>query len=289
MLRKELFKRPSNELENYNKFYKTVLPDVPNEMCVLCPVCKQTLYTGSLYENSNVCPKCGYHFRINARQRINIITDENSFVELYGDLSSKNPIHFPNYEQKLRQAQLASAEKEAVVCGTAKITGSDCAIFVMDPYFMMGSMGIVVGEKITRIFEYAKENALPVIGFIVSGGARMQEGILSLMQMAKTSGAVKLHSDAHNLYIAVLTDPTTGGVTASFGMEADIILAEPNALIGFAGPRVIEQTMRQKLPAGFQRAEFLLEKGFIDAIVDRKSQKQTLSKLLWLHKKEESK
>lgn len=287
MLRKELFRRPSNELENYNKFYKTVLPDVPNEMCVLCPVCKQTLFTGVLHENCNVCPKCGYHFRINARQRIHIVTDENTFVELYGDLSSKNPIQFPNYEQKLKQAQLASAEKEAVVCGTAKISGFDCAVFVMDPYFMMGSMGTVVGEKITRIFEYAKENSLPVIGFIVSGGARMQEGILSLMQMAKTSGAVKLHSDAHNLYIAVLTDPTTGGVTASFGMQADIILAEPNALIGFAGPRVIEQTMRQKLPAGFQRAEFLLEKGFIDAIIDRKCQKQSLSNLLWLHKKEE--
>ncbi len=287
MLTKELIRRPKNELENYNKHFKAVLPDVPNELCVLCPVCKQTLFTGSLQENANVCPKCGHHFRINARQRIDMITDEGTFVEFYGNISSRNPIQFPNYEEKLKQAQLASAEKEAVVCGTAKVSGFDCALFVMDPYFMMGSMGTVVGEKITRIFEYATEHSMPVVGFTVSGGARMQEGILSLMQMAKTSGAVKLHSDAHNLYLAVLTDPTTGGVTASFAMEADIILAEPNALIGFAGPRVIEQTMRQKLPAGFQRSEFLLEKGFIDAIVNRKIQKATIARILSLHTKGE--
>jgi acetyl-CoA carboxylase carboxyl transferase beta subunit len=289
MLRKELFRKPKNELENYNKYGKTAFPDVPNELCVLCPACKQTLFTSALQENASICPKCGYHFRINARQRINLVTDENTFSEFYGGITSKNPIQFPGYDEKLKQAQLASAEKEAVVCGTAKISGVDCALFVMDLYFMMGSMGTAVGEKITRIFEYATEHALPVIGFTVSGGARMQEGILSLMQMAKTSGAVKLHSDARNLYLAVLTDPTTGGVTASFAMEADIILAEPNALIGFAGPRVIEQTMRQKLPTGFQRAEFLLEKGFVDAIVDRKAQKEAISRILSLHAKGESK
>jgi len=288
MLKKDLFRKPQNELETYSKHFKKRLPDIPSEMCVLCPACKETLFTDALNENCNVCPKCGNHFRVNARQRIHMIADEATFTELYKDLSSTNRIQFPNYEQKLQQAQLASAEKEAVVCGTAKISGFPCAMFVMDAYFMMGSMGTVVGEKITRIFEYATEHALPVVGFIVSGGARMQEGILSLMQMAKTSGAVKLHSDAGNFYLAILTDPTTGGVTASFAMEADIILAEPNALIGFAGPRVIEQTMRQKLPAGFQRAEFLVERGFIDLISDRKGQKKLITRLLSLHTKEES-
>lgn len=288
MLRKDLFRRPRNELEGYGRHLKKTLPDVPSEMCVLCPSCKEILFTGALNDNYHVCPKCGYHFRMNARQRLNMITDESSFSELYNNLLSKNLIQFPHYEEKLKQARLASGEREAVVCGTATIFGFSCAIFVMDPYFMMGSMGTVVGEKITRIFEYATEHSLPVVGYIVSGGARMQEGILSLMQMAKTSGAVKLHSDAGNLFLAVLTDPTTGGVTASFGMEADIILAEPNSLIGFAGPRVIEQTIRQKLPAGFQRAEFLLEKGFVDLIVERKDQKSQIAKLLSFHAKEES-
>lgn len=287
MLKKEFFRRPKNELENYSRHFKTVPPDVPNEMCVLCPSCKKTLFTGALNENCNVCPKCGYHFRMNARQRISMLTDENTFQELYGGMLSKNPIDFPNYPEKIKHARLESAEKEAVVCGTAAIGGNSCALFVMEPRFMMGSMGTVVGEKITRIFEYALAHSLPVVGYTVSGGARMQEGILSLMQMAKTSGAVKLHSDAGNLYIAVLTDPTTGGVTASFAMEADIILSEPNALIGFAGPRVIEQTIRQKLPAGFQRAEFLLEKGFVDAIVERKNQRKQIAGLLSLHKRRE--
>ncbi len=288
MLRKDLFRKPRNELEGYGRHLKKTLPDVPSEMCVLCPSCKEILFTSSLNENYHVCPKCGYHFRMNARQRLNMFTDEGSFTELFGNLISRNRIQFPHYEEKLKQARLASGEREAVVCGTATVSGYPCAVFVMDPYFMMGSMGTVVGEKITRTFEYATEHSLPVVGYIVSGGARMQEGILSLMQMAKTSGAVKLHSDAGNLFLAVLTDPTTGGVTASFGMEADIILAEPNSLIGFAGPRVIEQTIRQKLPAGFQRAEFLLEKGFVDLIVERNNQKNEIAKLLSFHAKEES-
>jgi len=287
MLRKDLFRRPQNELESFGRHSKRLTPDIPSEMCVLCPSCKETLFTGALNDNLHVCPKCGHHFRMNARQRLNMIADEGSFSELYNNLMSKNVIQFPHYEEKLKQARLASAEREAVICGTAEISGFPCALFVMDAYFMMGSMGTVVGEKITRIFEYAAENSLPVVGFIVSGGARMQEGILSLMQMAKTSGAVKLHSDAGNLYLAVLTDPTTGGVTASFGMEADIIMAEPRSLIGFAGPRVIEQTIRQKLPAGFQRAEFLLEKGFVDLIVERKDQKTQIAKLLSFHAKGE--
>jgi acetyl-CoA carboxylase carboxyl transferase subunit beta len=223
MFKKELFKKPKNELEGNVKLSKVITPEVPNEMCVSCPGCKQTLYTSMLNENYNVCPKCGHHFRINARQRINMIIDENTFVEMNGGLGSKNIINFPGYDEKLKHANLESAEKEAVICGTGEILGFKCAIFVMDPYFMMGSMGTVVGEKITLLFEYAKEQSLPVIGFTVSGGARMQEGILSLMQMAKTSGAVKLHSDAGNLYTVVLADPTTGGVTASFAMEGDII------------------------------------------------------------------
>ncbi|HEX2986201.1 MAG TPA: acetyl-CoA carboxylase, carboxyltransferase subunit beta [Caproiciproducens sp.] len=285
MLTKNLFKKPENPLEWYDKSSISSMPDIPDEMCVSCSKCKAILLTGDLNENARVCPKCGFHFRMNARQRIGLIADENSFQEIDAQLRSTNRIGFPNYEKKLWHAQLESGENEAVICGTAAIGGSECCLFVMEPYFMMGSMGTVVGEKITRLFEYAAQNRLPVIGYTVSGGARMQEGILSLMQMAKTSAAVKRHSDGGNLYVAVLTDPTTGGVTASFAMEADIILAEPGALIGFAGPRVIEQTMRQKLPPNFQRAEFLLEKGFIDDIVPRGRQKEYLSGLLSLHKR----
>ena len=284
MLKKGLFRKPRNELETFGKYIKTAQPSIPDEMCISCPSCKTTLFVSELSENLNVCTNCGHHFRINARQRIDMIADRQSFSEMFGDMESRNLIDFPNYNIKLRNAGLESAEKEAVICGTAKIGGYDCAMFVMEPYFMMGSMGTVVGEKITRLFEYAAEKSLPVVGFTVSGGARMQEGILSLMQMAKTSGAVKKHSDRGNLYVAVLTDPTTGGVTASFAMEGDIIIAEPNALICFAGPRVIEQTIKQKLPPNFQRAEFLLEKGFIDAIVGRKKQRAYLTRVLSLHK-----
>jgi len=212
-----------------------------------------------------------------------MIVDEDSFVEHDKNLVSKNILKFPDYDSKLKKAKDTSNEKEAVVCGVAKIKGMECALFVMNSEFMMGSMGVVVGEKVTRLFEYATQNRLSVVGFTVSGGARMQEGVLSLMQMAKTSCAVKRHNDTGLLYITVLTDPTTGGVTASFAMEGDIILAEPGALIAFAGPRVIEQTIKQKLPEGFQRSEFLLEKGFIDAIVERKALRDTLANILKLH------
>ena len=285
MLTKNLFKKPENPLEWYDARSKNSLPDIPDQMCVSCPKCKAILLTGDLIENGRVCPKCGYHFRMNARQRIGLIADEDTFEERDAQMSSSNLIGFPNYDKKLWHAKLESGESEAVVCGTAAVGGNPCCLFVMEPYFMMGSMGTVVGEKVTRIFEYAAQNSLPVIGYTVSGGARMQEGILSLMQMAKTSAAVKRHGDAGNLYVSVLTDPTTGGVTASFAMEADLILAEPGALIGFAGPRVIEQTMRQKLPPNFQRAEFLLEKGFVDEIVPRNSQKDYLSRLLSMHRR----
>lgn len=285
MLKKGLFKKPKNELESYGKISKKTIPSVPEDICIACPSCKTTLFLSELHDNYNVCGKCNYHYKINVRQRIDLVADENSFVEMYEDLTSKNILNFPGYDKKLKNAFLESSENEAVICGTAKVGGYPTAIFVMNPYFMMGSMGTVVGEKITRLFEYALENSLPVIGFTVSGGARMQEGLFSLMQMAKTSGAVKRHGDAGNLYVAVLTDPTTGGVTASFAMEADIIIAEPGALIGFAGPRVIEQTIRQKLPPGFQRAEFLLEKGFLDDVINRKKQKEYLTNILAIHNK----
>lgn len=283
MLKKRLFKRPKNELETYDKHAKTARPFVPDEMCIVCPSCKKTLFVSDLADDLEVCAKCSHHFRINMRQRINIVTDHDSFKELYSELTSENLLNFPDYDNKLQHARLESGENEAVICGTAEIGGYACAIFVMEPYFMMGSMGTIVGEKITRIFEYASENRLPVIGFTVSGGARMQEGILSLMQMAKTSGAVKRHGDGGNLYITVLTDPTTGGVTASFAMEGDIIIAEPKALIGFAGPKIVEQTIKQKLPVGFQRAETLRKKGFVDEVVHRKDQKEYITKLLSLH------
>jgi len=284
MLRKGLFKKPKNELEAQHRTKHKTDPAIPSELCRSCPSCKQLSFTSDLENNFHVCPKCGHHFRINARQRLNMIIDQDTFVEQYHEMSSSNRLDFPDYEEKLEQAALFSHENEGVVIGTGKIDNRKVAFFVMEATFMMGSMGQVVGEKITLIFEYALKHQLPVIGYTVSGGARMQEGMLALMQMAKTSGAVKRHSDAGLLYLTILTDPTTGGVTASFAMEGDIILAEPEALIAFAGPRVIEQTIRQRLPKGFQRAEFLLEKGFVDAIVPRNIQKETLTQLLTLHK-----
>ena len=250
---------------------------------VACPQCKKELDSGDLDDNRRVCPYCRHHFKLNPRRRLRLICDDNSFKEIDAGLTSKNILNFPGYEGKISHAVLDCGEPEAVTCGTARIGGTPAAVFVMNPYFMMGSMGSVVGEKITRLFELAARERLPVVGFTVSGGARMQEGIVSLMQMVKTSGAVKRHSDAGLLYICVLTDPTTGGVTASFAMEADITLAEPFALIAFAGPRVIEQTIRRKLPDGFQSAEFLLEKGFVDQIADRKRQRRLISDLLRLH------
>ncbi len=276
-----LFRSPQNELEKGGK----LVPEEDAGIRTTCPHCGAQLPLNELQDNLHVCTACGYHFRMGPRDRIVYLTDEESFSELYGDKKSRDVLNFPGYEQKLRNAKLASREREGVVCGTAKVGGEDCALFVMDPNFMMGSMGTVVGEKITSLFEYAAEHSLPVVGFTVSGGARMQEGILSLMQMAKTSAAVRKHSDAGNFYLTVLTDPTTGGVTASFAMDGDIIMAEPGATIGFAGARVIEQTIRKKLPQGFQKAEFLLDHGFVDLIVPRTEQKETIGKLLKLHRK----
>ena len=274
------FVKPKNELENTAEKQQNV-PFVPDEMWVKCTKCNAMLLTTDMEENLHVCTHCDHHFRMSAKQRIELLADKNSFVEQNGGLTGRNLLDFPGYNEKLEKAKKKA--NESVRCGEFTIDGIRTELCVMDAEFMMGSMGTVTGEKITRAFEYATENALPVIICTVSGGARMQEGILSLMQMAKTSGAVKRHSDAGLLYITVLTDPTTGGVTASFAMEGDIILAEPNALVAFAGPRVIEQTMRQKLPKDFQTSEFVLQKGFIDAVVQRSSLKPTLVKLLKLH------
>lgn len=278
-----LFRSPQNELE---KGGTRGVEENNTAILTTCPVCegKQTEY--DLWDNFNVCIHCGHHFRITPRQRLDLLIDPDSFQEMDKDMKSRDVLDFPGYNAKLRNAQLASREREGVLCGTASILGEKCAIFIMDAKFMMGSMGTVVGEKITRIFEYAAENSLPVIGYTVSGGARMQEGILSLMQMAKTSAAVKRHSDAGLFYLAALTDPTTGGVTASFAMEGDIIMAEPGATIGFAGARVIEQTIRKKLPQGFQTAEFLLEHGFVDLVVPRGQHRETAAYLLKVHGKE---
>ncbi len=251
---------------------------------ITCKKCGHEESAYKLSENHYVCTACGYYYRIGARDRIRLVTDKNSFHELFTGLKSQDFLHFPSYQQKLDKAAETSGEEDAVVCGIAAIAGIRFAMFVMEPKFMMASMGSVVGEKITRLFEYATEYKLPVIGFTASGGARMQEGVISLMQMAKVSAAVKAHSNAGQLYVTVLTDPTTGGVTASFAMQGDIILAEPGALIGFAGRRVVEQTTKSKLPDNFQSAEFLLEHGFVDAIIPRSELRDTLAELLLIHK-----
>ncbi|WP_337663811.1 acetyl-CoA carboxylase, carboxyltransferase subunit beta [Suilimivivens sp.] len=273
--------KPKNQLEEGGRSSAPVQRDA-GEPEKKCPNCHKDIPLSRLWANDLVC-SCGYHFRMKARQRIQMITDKGSFHELYPNMKADNPLNFPGYKEKLETVRVASSEKEAVVCGTAAIGKQKCCLFVMEPYFMMGSMGSAVGEKVTILFEYAVQHRLPVIGFTVSGGARMQEGLLSLMQMAKISAAVKRHSDAGLLYIAVLTDPTTGGVTASFAMEADIILAEPGATVGFAGARVIEQTTRKTLPEGFQKSEFVLKHGFIDSIIQRSSQKKYLNELLKMH------
>ena len=251
----------------------------------VCKKCGKTWQYKEFSENAMICPGCGGYERMGAYERIGLVCDKDSFSETDKNLKSKNTIDFPGYDEKLKSAMKSSGLNEGVVTGTAEMSGIECGIFVMDSRFMMGSMGTVVGEKITRLFELATEKHLPVIGFTASGGARMQEGILSLMQMAKVSGAVKRHSDEKNLYITVLTDPTTGGVTASFAMLGDIIVSEPKALVGFAGARVIEQTTGKKLPEGFQSAEFMLEHGFIDMIEERKRLKNTLANILKIHRK----
>ena len=267
--------------KNYITF--TRRPEVPEGLLRKCNKCGGAIIAEDVKKDHYICPKCGGYFRVHARRRIEMVTDKGSFEEWDSDLQGGNPLEYKGYEEKLEKLQEKTGLSEAVITGKAKIDGRETAIGVCDGRFLMASMGEAVGEKIARAVERATEERLPVILFACSGGARMQEGIVSLMQMAKTSAALKHHSDAGLLYISILTDPTTGGVTASFAMLGDVILAEPKALIGFAGPRVIEQTIGQKLPEGFQRAEFLLEHGFLDAIVERPQMKAVLSKILALH------
>lgn len=248
-----------------------------------CDSCKEILYKADVKANYSICPNCGKHFRLSARRRLIQIIDDGTFIEMDEDLPEVNPLDFEGYTEKIESLREKIKINEAVRTGVGRIHGFKVAIAVMDGNFMMGSMGSVVGEKITRLIEKAIQDKLPLIIFSVSGGARMQEGIISLMQMAKTSSAIARLNDAGLLYISVLTDPTTGGVTASFASLGDIILAEPDCLVGFAGKRVIEQTIKQTLPEGFQKSEFLLEHGFIDKIVDRREMKNVLAKILELH------
>ena len=264
-------------------------PEVPDGLMRKCNACKAAVFVDEVKRNHYICPHCGNYFHMPAYKRIKMLVDKNSFEEWDAHMEEKNPLSYKGYGEKLRALREKTGLDEAVVTGKGSIMGMPVALGVCDCRFLMSSMGEVVGEKITRVFERATKEQLPVILYICSGGARMQEGLVSLMQMAKTSMALRKHSDAGLLYVPVLTDPTTGGVTASFAMLGDIILAEPKALIGFAGPRVIEQTIGQKLPKGFQRAEFLLEHGFVDRIVEREDQRLVLADILKLHQPEESK
>ena len=288
---KDMFKKRTlspqeiKQAERVRKAKDTLLEfQAPEGLFQKCNCCGKPVYNEDLIENDYVCPVCGNYFRIRPKTRIAMVLDKDTFEEWDAKMDTSDPLNFPGYKNKLERQRSVTNLDEAVITGKGKILGKDVVIAVMGADFMMGSMGEVVGEKITRAVERATQMRLPIIIFTCSGGARMQEGIVSLMQMAKTSAALKRHDEAGLLYITVLTDPTTGGVTASFAMLGDIILAEPGALIGFAGPRVIEQTIGEKLPDGFQRAEFQLKHGFVDAIVEREELKDTLGKILRLHR-----
>jgi acetyl-CoA carboxylase carboxyl transferase beta subunit len=258
-------------------------PNVPQGIMTKCPKCGKVIYTKLLLKNFKKCDECGYNFKVSANERFAMILDDGELFEFDAHMTTRDPLQFPGYGDKLIKTQSQTGLVDGIVTGRGKIDGLPVMLGVMDSAFFMGSMGSTIGEKLARLFEKATKERLPVIVFTASGGARMQEGIFSLMQMAKVSAAIAKHGEAGLLYVTVLTDPTTGGVTASFAMLGDIILAEPGALIGFAGPRVIEQTIGQKLPEGFQRAEFLLEHGFVDQIVTRDRMKQTLGTIIKLH------
>lgn len=259
--------------------------DVPENLFHSCPNCKETSLFEDLMNLQYVCPHCGYPMKITAHERLRQVLDEGSFKELDKRLHLKEVPAFPGYAEKLEKLQKSTGLQEAVVCGTGKINGQKLVVCVMDSNFFMGSMGSIVGEKITRAIEYATEKKMSLLIYTTSGGARMQEGILSLVQMAKTSAALAKHSEAGLLYISYLTHPTTGGVSASFAMLGDIILSEPQCLVGFAGKRVIASTVKEELPDNFQKAEFVLEKGFIDKIVDRKDARKVLGQLLMIHER----
>lgn len=281
MMLKSLFRKreyitvSSRELNN--------IPNIPDDKWTNCNKCKNIIYKEDLQKNYNVCPNCGYHFKLSAFDRINQIFDNETFIEMFTDLSSRNPLDFDGYEEKLEANREKSKLNEAVVVGIGSINNIKVCTAIMDSNFMMGSMGSAVGEKITLLIEHATKHKLPLIIFTASGGARMQEGIFSLMQMAKISQAIAKHDSKGLLYLSIITNPTTGGVTASFAMQGDIIVAEPGATIGFAGRRVIENTIKQKLPDEFQTSEFAVEKGFVDSIVKRHDMKNYISKILSLH------
>ncbi|WP_099189238.1 acetyl-CoA carboxylase, carboxyltransferase subunit beta [Tepidibacter mesophilus] len=281
MIKKLLSKEKGYAQVSVNKKFNT--KNVDEKFWIKCESCNSNIFIKEVEENMSLCPKCNHHFKLSARKRVNLLIDEKTFEELDKDLVSMNILKFPEYEEKLERYTGKSKEKEAVITGTGKLNGIDVILCVMNSEFMMGSMGYIVGEKTTRAIENGIENKLPVIIVCASGGARMQEGIISLMQMAKTSQALNKLSENGLPYISILTDPTTGGITASFAMLGDIIMAEPNALIGFAGPRVIKQTIKQDLPEGFQKSEFLLEHGFLDLIVSRKNMKNKIHQILKMH------
>ena len=281
---KSIFKKTPVIKPEVKETASQIKPEVPEGLLKRCNKCGKGIFTEDYKKNLYICPKCGGYLRMPAQKRIEFLTEADSFEEWDTGLSTKNPLHMIGYPDKIKALQDKTKLDEAVITGKARIGENEVALMVMDGRFLMASMGEVVGEKIARGVERATKEKLPVIIFTCSGGARMQEGMTSLMQMAKTSAALKRHSDAGLLYITVLTDPTTGGVTASFAMLGDIILAEPKALIGFAGPRVIEQTIHKKLPKGFQRSEFLLKHGFIDKIVERKDMKTVLEQILTMHR-----
>ncbi|MDH4238041.1 MAG: acetyl-CoA carboxylase, carboxyltransferase subunit beta [Phycisphaerae bacterium] len=268
----------------WNGFSLRPRKEMPEGLWTKCPACEHMLYKSAVEKNLNVCPECNHHFRISAATRINYLTDEDSFQQVLGDLKTSDPLGFKfrdtTYKQRIKDDEKKSGEKEAMLIGKAFIKGRPLILAVMEPNFLMGSMGAVVGEKLCAAVDMAMDEKLPLVVFSCSGGARMHEGVVSLGQMAKTSAAMARYDDSGGLFISVLTDPTTGGVTASFAMLGDCIIAEPGALIGFAGPRTIAETIKVELPEGFQTAEFMLEHGFVDMIVDRKDMRSEIARLI---------